>query len=103
MARTEEKQREELRIATERVAELAADVHDAPSVKVIVDSIPKPVKIGVYIIGDALIGAGLLTPSFVQAFAIDMNLSQVAAMSALLGTAGGFLLTMFGIYKSSKQ
>lgn len=95
--------KKELKIATERVQALADDVAGSDSAEEITQSIPKKVKVAVYIIGDMLIGLGLLIPTATVAISTNMSAEQIAAASSTFATAGAFLLTMFGIYKSGKK
>ena len=81
--------------------QLANDVAEADEVKQLVGGIDKRVKLTVYIIGDSLIGAGLILPSIAVAFNFG-TLQQIQALSSACATAGAFILTMFGIYKSKK-
>ena len=81
---------------------LAGDVTSSEEVKQLVSGISKPVKLAVYIIGDSLIGAGLILPSLAVAFNFG-TLQQIQALSSACATAGAFVLTMFGIYKSGKN
>lgn len=81
---------------------LAGDVASSEEVKQLVSGISKPVKLAVYIIGDSLIGAGLILPSLAVAFNFG-TLQQIQALSSACATAGAFVLTMFGIYKSGKN
>ena len=81
---------------------LAGDVASSEEVKQLVSGISKPVKLAVYIIGDSLIGAGLILPSLAVAFNFG-TLQQIQALSSACATAGAFILTMFGIYKSGKN
>lgn len=80
---------------------LAGDVASSEEVEQLVSGISKPVKLAVYIIGDSLIGAGLILPSLAVAFNFG-TLQQIQALSSACATAGAFVLTMFGIYKSGK-
>lgn len=88
--------------ATTQHNQLANDVAEADEVKQLVGRIDKRVKLAVYIIGDLLIGAGLILPSIAVAFNFG-SLQQIQALSSACATAGAFILTMFGIYKSSKN
>lgn len=81
---------------------LASDVANSEEVKKIVSTINPKVKLAVYIIGDLLIGAGLTMPSLAVAFNFG-TLQQIQALSSACATAGAFILTMFGIYKSGKD
>ena len=80
---------------------LTSDVTSSEEVKKIVNSINPKVKLAVYIIGDLLIGAGLILPNIAVAFNFG-SLQQIQALSSACATTGAFVLTMFGIYKSKK-
>lgn len=82
--------------------QLANDVAEADEIKRLVGGIDKRVKLAVYVIGDSLIGAGLILPSIAVAFNFG-TLQQIQALSSACATAGAFILTMFGIYKSGKN
>lgn len=97
----EENQDKILEVARQHQS-LVDGVAEADEVKQLVGGISKPVKLAVYIIGDGLIGAGLILPSLAVAFNSG-TLQQVQALSSACATAGAFILTMFGIYKSSKN
>ena len=81
---------------------LVDGVAEADEVKQLVGEIDKRVKLTVYIIGDLLIGAGLILPNIAVALNFG-SLQQIQALSSACATAGAFILTMFGIYKSSKN
>lgn len=91
-----------LKIQTEEIQTVANEVAETDEVKEIVAGIPKYVKTIVYIVGDSLLGLGALFPSIAVAFSLNLSIEQIAAFSGMFGTAGGFLLTMFGIYKKNK-
>lgn len=97
----DEKAIKELNAQVELNNELLNDVSNSDEVKQLVNGISKPVKLSVYIIGDLLIGAGLILPSLAVAFNFG-TLQQIQALSSACATAGAFILTMFGIYKSGK-
>jgi len=80
---------------------LVDGVAEADEVKQLVSGIDKRVKLAVYIIGDLLIGAGLILPNIAVAFNFG-SLQQIQALSSACATAGAFVLTMFSIYKSKK-
>nr|DAW32258.1 MAG TPA: Endolysin [Caudoviricetes sp.] len=82
--------------------QLANDVTEYDEVKKLVGGIDKRVKLAVYIIGDLLIGVGLILPNIAVAFNFG-SLQQIQALSSACATAGAFVLTMFGIYKSGKN
>lgn len=89
---------EKLRIQNERVQEQSGAIAAGQGVQEITGSISKKTKVTVYIIGDTLIGLGLLIPNLAVVFATG-DANQIVALSSLFATAGAFLLTMFGIYK----
>lgn len=95
--------KKELKIATERIQNLANDVAGSDIAEDITESIPKKVKVGIYIFGDTLIGLGLLIPTAAVAIGTNMSAEQIVAASSTFATAGTFMLTMFGIYKSGKK
>ncbi len=83
-------------------SDLAEKVASSDEVKELTSKIDKRIKLTVYFIGDALIGTGLLLPSL----AVGLNfgtLQSIQALSSACATAGAFVLTMFGIYKSKKD
>lgn len=94
-------QQKQLATQTESVKGLLAEVSASDGVQEITNSISKRTKTIVYIIGDTLIGLGLLVPGFAVVFNYG-TVEQVGALSSVLAGAGAFLLTMFGIYKSGK-
>ena len=95
------KDQEKINIQTQTIQELADKVAADAGVQELVSGIDRRVKIAVYIVGDLLIGLGLLIPNLALAFDVG-SLVQVVALSSVFATAGAFLLTMFGIYKSGK-
>lgn len=92
----------ELGKTTAEAKNLLADVADSDEVKKLVGGISSKVKLAVYIVGDTLIGAGLVLPSLAVAFNFG-TLNQIQALSSACATAGAFVLTMFGIYQSGKE
>lgn len=86
---------------TAQYNQLANDVAGYDEIKKLVGGIDKRVKLAVYIVGDSLIGAGLILPSLAVVFNFG-TLQQIQALSSACATAGAFVLTMFGIYKSKK-
>lgn len=92
----------ELGKTTAEAKNLLADVADSDEVKKLVGGISSKIKLAVYIVGDLLIGAGLVLPSLAVAFNFG-TLNQIQALSSACATAGAFVLTMFGIYKSGKE
>lgn len=92
----------QLKIATESVQKTIDDVAASEGVQEIVQGISKATKLKVYIIGDTLLGLGLITPTLAVVLEWG-NLNQIVALSSLFATAGAFVLTMFGIYKNGKK
>lgn len=84
------------------VQRLADDVAASEVVKDLVAGVSKKTKMRVYIIGDTLIGLGLIVPNAAIVFGVT-DMIRVVALSGLLATAGAFVLTMFGIYKSNAK
>ena len=97
----DEKAIKELNAQTKLNNELLNGVAGSDEVKKLVNSINPKVKLTVYIIGDLLIGAGLILPNIAVAFNFG-TLQQIQALSSACATAGAFVLTMFGIYKNKK-
>lgn len=88
---------------TQQKAEaLAQAVSESEVVQDLVAGVSKRTKLVVYFIGDALIGLGIITPGVAVVLGWE-DLVRVAALSGLLASAGGFLLTMFNIYKSRSK
>lgn len=100
MAFTQEDQ-EKLAIATQSAQEVANDVAKSETVAELVKGVSKRTKLIIYIVGDTLLGLGLLAPNIAVASGWA-NVVQVVALSGVLIQAGSFLLVMFGIYKSKK-
>jgi len=100
MAFTQDQQ-QELKVATQSAQDIADRVAADQTVQEIISEIPQKVKIGIYIVGDALIGLGLISPS-VAVVAGWTDVVRIVALSSVLATAGAFILTMFGIYQSKK-
>lgn len=93
----------ELKIATQQVQNVVDDVASSKEVQDITKAIPQWLKVVVYIVGDLLIGIGLIVPSLVVALNAGLPVEQVTAISSVFATAGTFLLVMFGLYKSGKK
>lgn len=72
-------------------------------VQELISGVSKRTKLVVYFVGDTLLGLGLITPQIVALVHTQDPVLQGALLNGILATAGGFLLTMFGIFKSSKQ
>ena len=90
-----------LAIQTQKVQDIAKEVANEDEVKEIVEGVSQKTKTIVYFVGDTLIGLGLIVPALAVVFNAG-SVTQVAALSSVLATAGTFILTMFGIYKSNK-
>lgn len=56
-------------------------------------------RLTVYVIGDALLLLGLLTPNL--ALILELDATKAIALSTVFATAGTFLLTMFGLLKKT--
>ena len=97
-----QEQAQEILTQTKSIQELANDIAGSEAVKEITDGISKKTKVIVYLIGDTLIGLGLVLPSIIVGFNLKMEVFQVVSLSTGLATAGAFILTMFGIYKNGK-
>lgn len=91
-------QQQQLVVATEKAQAIADKVSADESVEELTKNIPLKVRIIVYIIGDTLIGIGLITPGLAIVLGWT-DVSVIAALSGVFATAGGFLLTMFNILK----
>lgn len=65
--------------------------------------ISKRTKLIIYIVGDTLLGASAIAPQAAVAILSDDAYVKINAISGILATAGLFLLTMFGIYKSGRK
>ena len=94
-------QQKELAVAQVKAQDIADGVAASATVQDLVSGISKKFKITVYIIGDSLIGLGLIAPSL-AVVAGWTDVVRVVALSSVLATAGAFILTMFGIYQSKK-
>ncbi|TFC63701.1 M23 family metallopeptidase [Cryobacterium sp. TMT2-15-1] len=81
--------------------ELADEIASSDAVQQLVSKVSPRTKFIVYVVGDSLIGFGLIVPSLAVVVGWG-DMVQVVALSGLLATAGAFLLTMFSIYKSKK-
>lgn len=100
MAYSKEDQ-EKLAIQSQRVQETLKEIAESEEVRDLIGGVNKRVKLAVYIVGDTLIGLGLLVPSLAVVFNWG-DITQIVALSSVFATTGAFLLTMFGIYKSGK-
>lgn len=90
-----------LAIASEDAKEFADRVQASQGVQDMVKGISTRTKLTVYIIGDSLIGLGILAPQAAIVFGWG-DVVRIVALSGMFTAAGGFLLTMFGIYKDGK-
>ena len=90
-----------LAIATKSAQDEANLIAADQGVQEITGSISPRTKLMVYLIGDSLIGLAIVIPGLAVSFNFG-TLIQVQAFAGVLAAAGGFVLTMFGIYKSSK-
>jgi len=90
---------EKLKIQTERVQATADEVSQDPNVQQLVGTVSEKTKLRVYIIGDTLIGLGIITPSLAVVMGWT-DVVRIVALSSVCSAAGAFILTMFGIYKS---
>lgn len=97
-----EDQKQQLKIATERVQDIANMVAEGEAVQEIVSGVSKKTKLIVYIVGDTLIGLGLICAPIAIVAGWD-DLDRIVALTGVFSTAGAFLLTMFGLYKSNKS
>ena len=89
--------------AIKQVQQIADDVTDSDVVKQLVSRVSERTKFVIYIVGDALIGLGLIVPQIFALIHATDPVIQGALSAGILSTAGGFLLVMFGIYKSNKK
>lgn len=96
MAYTPE-QSQELKIATERIFGTVKTARD--DAKDVVDSFDLKTRIKVYIVGDALLLAGLIIPNI--ALITDWEATKAIALSTICATSGTFILTMFGLLKKA--
>lgn len=96
------KDQEALRIATQDVQVITNNVADSEGVQEIVKTIPRKVKLVVYLIGDGLLGLGAIAPQLVILSTTNDPFMIATTLSSVLATSGLFLLTMFGIYSKGK-
>lgn len=94
-------QQKELKIATEKAEDIAREVAASEIAKELVSGVTQKTKLKVYIIGDTLIGLGIIAPNVAIVAGWD-DVVRIVALSSIFTAAGAFLLTMFGIYKSKK-
>lgn len=88
---------------TAEEAKLVQGLAETDEAQEIIKGISKRTKLIVYIIGDLLLGASAIAPQVAIAILSDEPYVKINAISGALATAGLFLLTMFGIYKSGKN
>ena len=88
---------------TDEEAKLVQGLAETDEAQEIIKGISKRTKLVVYIIGDLLLGASAIAPQVAIAILSDEPYVKINAISGALATAGLFLLTMFGIYKSGKN
>ena len=88
---------------TAEEAKLVQGLAETDEAQEIIKGISKRTKLVVYIIGDLLLGASAIAPQAAIAILSDEPYVKINAISGALATAGLFLLTMFGIYKSGKN
>ena len=88
---------------TAEEAKLVQGLAETDEAQEIIKGISKRTKLIVYIIGDLLLGASAIAPQVAIAVLSGDPYVKINAISGALATAGLFLLTMFGIYKSGKN
>lgn len=88
---------------TAEEAKLVQGLAETDEAQEIIKGVSKRTKLVVYIIGDLLLGASAIAPQVAIAILSDEPYVKINAISGALATAGLFLLTMFGIYKSGKN
>lgn len=88
---------------TAEEAKLVQGLAETDEAQEIIKGISKRTKLVVYIIGDLLLGASAIAPQVAIAVLSGDPYVKINAISGALATAGLFLLTMFGIYKSGKN
>lgn len=86
----------------EKVEAIVQDLAESDVVKGLIAGVSKRTKFIVYVVGDTLLGLGLIVPQTVALIHTDDPVLQGALLAGILSTAGAFLLTMFGIYKANK-
>lgn len=98
MAFTQEQQ-DQLNIAAQNAQKVANDVAASEQVQDLMKGVRSRTKRIIYIVGDSLVGVGVIVPGLAVIFGWT-NLPAIVAASSTLVTAGTFLLTMFGIYSN---
>ena len=88
---------------TAEEAKLVQGLAETDEAQEIIKGISERTKLIVYIIGDLLLGASAIAPQVAIAVLSGDPYVKINAISGALATAGLFLLTMFGIYKSGKN
>jgi hypothetical protein len=69
----------------------------------LVGGISPRVKLIVYFVGDTLLFGGIVIPMIYAFIASTDPTVQGALLGGMFSSAGGYLLTMFGIYKSNAK
>jgi hypothetical protein len=101
MAFTKEQQ-QELMINSQKLVDQGAQIAASDEGQKIIGRISEKTKMIVYFVGDTLLGLGALTPQVAIIVLSPDPVAKVGAISSALATAGLYVLTMFGIYKSGK-
>lgn len=101
------KAKEEAMATTAEIQTKAQEIVDAVSdsdvVKQLISKVSDRTKFIVYIIGDTLLGLALIAPQIIALIHTTDPVIQGALVAGILSTAGGFLLVMFGIFKSGSK
>ena len=98
-----EAQQKELAVASQNALDKADEIANMDEVEKIISGISQATKIKVYLIGDSLIGLSALMPQVAIIILSPDPYVKLAAVGSSFATAGLFILTMFGIYKSGKK
>lgn len=101
MAFTKEQQ-DELMVNSQKLVDQGAAIAASDEGQKIIGKISDKTKMTVYFIGDTLLGLGALTPQVAIIILSPDPVAKVGAISSAFATAGLYVLTMFGIYKSGK-
>jgi hypothetical protein len=88
---------------TKQIQAIADTVAESDVVKSLISKVSDRTKFIVYCVGDSLLGLGLIVPQIIALIHATDPVTQGALLAGILSTAGGFLLVMFGIYKSSTK
>lgn len=89
-------------LAQQQIAK-TEELAESDIAKELTAGISKRTKLIIYIVGDTLLGASAIAPQAAVAILSDDAYVKINAISGILATAGLFLLTMFGIYKSGRK